>query len=51
LLYRRNTLWVPRKLVQQTIESEYNTKIAGYMGQDKTIELIQRNFWWPGMNK
>jgi len=21
------------------------------MGQDKTIELIQRNFWWPKMNE
>ena len=21
------------------------------MGQDKTIELIRRNFWWPKMNE
>jgi len=21
------------------------------MGQDKTIELIRRNFWWSKMNK
>ena len=21
------------------------------MGQDKTIELIRRNFWWPKMDK
>jgi len=29
------------------MESEHDTKVAGHMGQDKTIELIQRNFWWP----
>jgi len=51
LLYRRNMLWVPRKLVQQIIESEHNTKVAGHMGQDKTTKLVQRNFWWPEMNE
>jgi len=33
------------------MESEHDTKVAGYMGQDKTIELIRRNFWWPKMNE
>jgi len=51
LLYRRNLLWVPRNLVQQIMESEHDTKVAGHMGQDKTIELIRRNFWWPKMNE
>jgi len=51
LLYRRNLLWVPKGLVQQVIKSEHDTKVAGHMGQDKTIELIRRNFWWPKMNE
>jgi len=51
LLYRRNLLWVPRNLIQQIMESEHDTKVAGHMGQDKTIELIRRNFWWPKMNE
>jgi len=33
------------------MESEHDTKVAGHMGQDKTIELIRRNFWWPEMNE
>jgi len=41
LLYRRNLLWVPKGLVQEIIESEHDTKVAGHMGQDKTIELIR----------
>jgi len=51
LLYRRNQVWVPKGLVQRIMESEHDTKVAGHMGQDKTIELIQRNFRWPIMNK
>ena len=51
LLYRKNMLWVPRKLVQEILESEHDTKIARHMGQDKTIELVWRNFWWPKMNE
>ena len=51
LLYRSNLLWVPEGLVQRIMESEHDTKVAGYMGQDKTIELIRRNFWWPRMNE
>ena len=41
LLYRRNRLWVPKGLVQRIMESEHDTKVAGHMGQDKTIELIR----------
>jgi len=51
LLYRRNLLWVPKGLVQGIMESEHDTKVAGHMGQDKTIELIRRNFWWPKINE
>jgi len=51
VLYQKNLLWVPKGLVQRVLESEHDTKVAGHMGQDKTIELIRRNFWWPKMNE
>jgi len=51
LLYRQNLLWVPRGLVQRIMESEHDTKVAGLIGQDKTIKLIQWNFWWPKINE
>jgi len=51
LLYRKNLLWVSEGLVGRILESEHNTKVAGHMGQDKTIELIRRKFWWPKMNE
>jgi len=51
LQYQRNLLWVPEGTVRQVLESEHDSKVAGHMGQDKTIELIRRNFWWPKMNE
>jgi len=51
LLHRKGRLWIPKEGIQQVIESEDDTKVAGHMGQDKTIELIRRNLWWPKMNE
>jgi len=51
LLYRKGRLWVPEGLFDQVLRSEHDTKVAGHMGQDKTIELVRRNFWWPKMNE
>jgi len=51
LLYKRNLLWVPKGLVQKIMETEHDTKVAGHMGKDKTIELIRRNFGWPTINE
>jgi len=53
LLYRKGMLWILEdgNLKNLILRSEHETKIAGHMGQDKTIELIRSNFWWPKMNK
>ena len=32
-------------------ENEYDTMVAGYMSMDKTLEMINRNFYWPRMAK
>jgi hypothetical protein len=52
-VYRKERLWIPegKGLRQGILESEHDTKVAGHMGQDKTIELIRRNFWWPKMDE
>jgi hypothetical protein len=50
ILFRKMTLWVPNGLRTEILESEYDTKVAGHMPQNKTKDLIRLNFWWPGMN-
>lgn len=49
LLYRKGRLWVPASLRKEVLESEHDTRVAGHMGMDKTMELITRNFWWPNL--
>jgi len=53
ILYRKGMLWVPnkKKLIDNILESEHDTTVAGHRGQVKMLELIRRNFWWPGMNE
>ena len=51
VLYRKGRLWVPRDLVPSILKSEHDSKIAGHFGQDKTIELVRRHFWWPKMDE
>ena len=29
----------------------YNTLVEGHRGQWKTVELVTRNFWQPGIKK
>ena len=37
-------------MIPTILESEHDSKVAGHFGQEKTIELVRRNFWWPGMD-
>jgi len=40
-----------KKLRVEIIWLHHDTPIVGYGGQWKTMELIIRNYWWPGMTK
>ena len=53
LLYWKGMLWIPEDgpLKQTILESEHDSKVVGHMGQNKTIELVRRNFWWPKMEE
>ena len=51
LLYHKLRLYVPKGLQQAIMQSEHDSRVAGHFGQDKTIELIKRNFWWPSMKR
>ena len=44
-------LYVPESniLRMEIIQKHHNSPVAGHPGYEKTIELLQRNYWWPGM--
>lgn len=45
VLYRKMKSRVLMELTSRILKSEHDLKVAGHFGQDKTIELIRRNFW------
>ena len=53
MLFCKGKVWILsdpllRKLI---MESEHDSHMAGHMGMDKTMEMVNRNFYWPEMAK
>ncbi|KAH0602269.1 uncharacterized protein H6S33_009843, partial [Morchella sextelata] len=53
LLFYKNRLYIPAddRIKIRIAQAEHDSKVAGHFGQDKTLELIMRNFYWPKMNE
>ena len=55
MLFRKGKVWIPGDPLlgnmKLTMESEHDSRVAGHMGMDKTMELVNRNFYWPEMAK
>ena len=39
------------KLRVEIIQLHYNTLVTGHERKWKTMELVIRNYWWPGVTK
>lgn len=44
-------IWVPEGLRKGLMETSHNPPSASHGGVDKTINLIKRQYFWPGMSK
>ena len=44
-------LYVPKSnlLWMEVIQKHHNSPVAGHPGYEKTLDLLQRNYYWPGM--
>jgi hypothetical protein len=53
LVLKDGKVYVPKdeKLRRDIIRLHHDTPIAGHGGQWKTVELVTRNYWWPGVTK
>ena len=53
LVLKEGRVYVPKdeKLRIEIIWLHHDTPIAGHGGQWKTVELVTRNYWWPGVTK
>ena len=53
IMYKEGKVYVPKdeKLRAEIIRLHHDMPIGGHRGQWKTVELVTRNFWWPGITK
>jgi len=53
VLQFRGKIYVPRSsdLCRRVVSLYHDTKVAGYPGRWKMLELVSRNYWWPQMSR
>ena len=53
VMYKEGKVYVPKynKLRVEIIRLYHNMPVEGHRGQWKTVELVTRNFWQPGVIK
>ena len=52
-MYKEEKVYVPKdeELRAEIVRLYHDTPIEGHGGQQKTVELVTRNFWQPGITK
>jgi len=52
IVMKERKIYIPeRELRGEVIQLHHNTPVGGHGGRWKTIELVTRNYWWPGITK
>ena len=53
IMYKERKVYVPKdeKLRAEIIKLHHDMPIGGHRGQQKMVELVTRNFWWPEVTK
>ena len=51
LILFRGKVYVPKDddLRRQIVHNHHDSPVAGHPGRWKTLELVSRNYWWPGI--
>ena len=49
VVYIEGRIYVPnsKKIREEILEENHNSVDVGYPGQQRMLELIKRNYWWP----
>lgn len=40
---------VPKSIQSELMAEHHSSPVAGHFGWERTLDLISRHFWWPGM--
>ncbi|THH03524.1 hypothetical protein EW146_g10426, partial [Bondarzewia mesenterica] len=50
LVFHKGRLFVPRPLRSDILHSRHDALVAGHPGRTRTLQLVSRDYSWPGMN-
>ena len=52
IVLKKGRMYIPEgDLRREIIQLHHNTPIGGHGGRWKMVELVTRNYWWPGVMK
>ena len=51
LVFHQDHLFVPKSLRLDIIESRHDSVLAGHPGHARTLNLVSRDYSWPGMQR
>jgi len=53
LVLKKGKVYVPKdeELRMEIIQLHHNVPVVGDGGKWKMVELVTRNYWWPGVTK
>lgn len=51
LLYKDSLLYIPPSLRGKILDLTHDSPLAGHPGIRRTLELLSRHFWWPGITQ
>jgi len=53
LILFRGKVYVPKdpELRRAIVEAHHDSQVTGHPGRWKTLELVSRNYWWPGISR
>ena len=40
-----------KKIKKEILKKNHDSVDVGYPGQHKMLELLKRNYWWPGLKE
>jgi hypothetical protein len=50
LLLHKGLIYVPESLRMNVLQEHHDAALAGHSGISRTLELVTRNYWFPGIN-
>jgi Integrase zinc binding domain len=51
VLLHDNMVYVPQSCRARVLAECHDAPLAGHFGRGKTLDLLRRRYWWPGMPK